>query len=70
MVPPSRNRPDAFCSKLIQIQPPVNNNLRRFDIHDMQKIFIANLSIIDHQQSWKYEEGPWKGPGPRSADSR
>jgi len=28
----------------------------------MQKISIANLSIIDHQQSWKYEEGPWKGP--------
>jgi len=55
---------------LIQIQPPVNNILRHFDIHDMQKIFIANLSIIDHQQSWKYEEGPWKGPGPRSADSR
>jgi len=20
--------------------------------------------ISDHQQSWGYEEGPWKGPGP------
>ena len=22
------------------------------------------LEISDHQQSWGYEEGPWKGPGP------
>jgi len=20
--------------------------------------------ISDHQQSWVYEDGPWKGPGP------
>jgi len=20
--------------------------------------------ISDHQQSWGYEDGPWKGPGP------
>jgi hypothetical protein len=26
--------------------------------------------ISDHQQSWGYEEGPSKGPGPRSADGR
>ena len=23
-----------------------------------------NSSISDHQQSWGYEDGPWKGPGP------
>ena len=22
------------------------------------------LTISDHQQSWGYEDGPWKGPGP------
>jgi len=22
------------------------------------------LPISDHQQSWGYEDGPWKGPGP------
>ena len=21
-------------------------------------------AISDHQQSWAYEDGPWKGPGP------
>jgi hypothetical protein len=21
------------------------------------------LGISDHQQSWGYEDGPWKGPG-------
>ncbi len=26
--------------------------------------------ISDHQQSWGYEEGPWKGPGPCSAGGR
>jgi hypothetical protein len=23
-----------------------------------------NTEISDHQQSWGYEDGPWKGPGP------
>jgi len=23
-----------------------------------------NGQISDHQQSWGYEDGPWKGPGP------
>jgi hypothetical protein len=27
-------------------------------------------SISDHQQSWGYEAGPSKGPGPRSAGGR
>jgi len=22
------------------------------------------LRISGHQQSWEYEDGPWKGPGP------
>jgi hypothetical protein len=22
------------------------------------------VEISDHQQSWGYEDGPWKGPGP------
>ena len=22
------------------------------------------IRISDHQQSWRYEDGPWKGPGP------
>jgi len=25
---------------------------------------INKLKISDHQQSWGYEDGPWKGPGP------
>jgi hypothetical protein len=24
----------------------------------------AVIIISDHQQSWGYEDGPWKGPGP------
>ena len=29
---------------------------------------LAKISrISDHQQSWRYEKGPSKGPGPRSA---
>ena len=24
---------------------------------------IIKVEISDHQQSWGYEEGPWKGPG-------
>jgi len=24
----------------------------------------AHRQISDHQQSWGYEDGPWKGPGP------
>jgi hypothetical protein len=23
-----------------------------------------HLKISDYQQSWGYEDGPWKGPGP------
>jgi hypothetical protein len=31
----------------------------------------ANIRrISDHQQSWGYEAGPSKGPGPRSAGGR
>jgi len=31
-------------------------------------VFTALLpQISDHQQSYGYEEGPLKGPGPRSA---
>ncbi len=25
---------------------------------------IPDSEISDHQQSWGYEDGPWKGPGP------
>jgi len=25
---------------------------------------FTSCKISDHQQSWGYEEGPWKGPGP------
>jgi hypothetical protein len=25
---------------------------------------IWDNEISDHQQSWGYEDGPWKGPGP------
>jgi hypothetical protein len=31
---------------------------------------VLKPSISDHQQSWGYEVGPSKGPGPRSADGR
>ena len=29
------------------------------------RILIVTPEISDHQQSWGYEDGPWKGPGPR-----
>ena len=25
---------------------------------------LCGAKISDHQQSWGYEDGPWKGPGP------
>ena len=25
-------------------------------------IRIAPVAISDHQQSWRFEDGPWKGP--------
>jgi hypothetical protein len=33
----------------------------RSDKPENKKFF---LKISDHQQSWGYEDGPWKGPGP------
>ena len=27
-------------------------------------ICVREQEISDHQQSWGYEDGPWKGPGP------
>jgi hypothetical protein len=32
----------------------------RSDKTEIKKI----LKISGHQQSWGYEDGPWKGPGP------
>ena len=31
---------------------------------DVLIFFRAQCEISDHQQSWGYEDGPWKGPGP------
>ena len=30
----------------------------------LKKLSDMHLSISDHQQSWEYEDGPWKGPRP------
>jgi len=27
-------------------------------------MFHIRVKISDHQQSWGYEDGPWKRPGP------
>ena len=35
-----------------------------------QYAVIRCLEISDHQQSWGFEAGPSKGPGPRSAGGR
>jgi hypothetical protein len=32
-------------------------------LSDKVNRFYLN-KISDHQQSWRYEDGPWKGPGP------
>jgi hypothetical protein len=29
-----------------------------------KKFPLYYQSISDHQRSWGYEDGPWKGPGP------
>jgi hypothetical protein len=34
------------------------------------KIDGGTPSISDHHQSWGYEDGPSKGPGPRAAGGR
>ncbi|MEX1330401.1 MAG: hypothetical protein AB1Z29_26665 [Desulfobacterales bacterium] len=31
---------------------------------------LGSRTISDHRQGWKYEEGLWKDPGPRSANDR
>jgi hypothetical protein len=28
------------------------------------KVFRGRPAISDHRQSWGYEDGPWKRPGP------
>jgi len=36
-------------------------------VQDLQFLLLPvdfSSAISDHQQSWGYEEGPWKGPGP------
>ena len=33
-------------------------------------LHFTEEKISDHQQSWGYEDGPSKGPGPRSAGGR
>jgi hypothetical protein len=38
------------------------NNIASF--RNKVVLFISNLQISDHQQSWGYKDGPWKGPGP------
>ena len=35
---------------------------RKTDIRLTASLKIGQIS--DHQQSWGYEDGPWKGPGP------
>jgi len=27
-------------------------------------LLLPELPISDHQQSWRYADSPWKGPGP------
>ena len=34
------------------------------DSISMDHIEVAKIQISDHQQSWGYEDGLWKGPGP------
>ena len=34
------------------------------EIAEIVDISVANVKISDHQRSWGYEDGPWKGPGP------
>ena len=36
------------------------------DLLDQMACEVADIrpAISDHQQSWGYEDGPWKGPGP------
>jgi len=37
-------------------------HLRIVKYKNQKKILYAEIS--DHQQSWGYEDGPWKGPRP------
>jgi len=40
------------------------------DVNNSGRMVRQDQTISDHQQSWGYEEGPWKGPEPRSAGDR
>jgi hypothetical protein len=46
-----------FCQLKCRIFSVNKKNQKKFTINDMA------IEISDHQQSWGYEEGPWKGPG-------
>jgi hypothetical protein len=35
-----------------------------FEREEMNYPVILNRSISDSQQSWRYEDGPWKEPRP------
>jgi hypothetical protein len=61
---------DPFRSALAR----THRGLRIVKAWFKQKIDLDNakidFEISDHQQSWGYEAGPSKGPGPRSAGGR
>ncbi|MBT8365011.1 MAG: hypothetical protein KJP23_09915, partial [Deltaproteobacteria bacterium] len=50
----------AFCF-LIYYFLTSSVNFNKYVFNETSR--FAQRKISDHQQSWGYEEGPWKGPG-------
>ena len=43
------------------------STLHKSRILESKRVAVAyedESQISDHQQSWGYKDGPWKGPGP------
>jgi hypothetical protein len=57
-----------FVNKLDTKENPIGGRLSVPEHHNStfvnRRLPFVMLEISDHQQSWGYEEGPWKGPGP------
>jgi thiol:disulfide interchange protein DsbD len=55
---------------LLIIYSPTGEQIFKSDFYTVDQLYNAITEISDFQQNWKYEDGPSKGPGPRSAGGR
>jgi hypothetical protein len=55
-----------YCGDFFDPSPRHKNQsaCKKVKCQRAKKAAWQRHKISDHQQSWGYEDGPWKGPGP------